>query len=190
VHRRSLIADLAEALGKSEDEIRQFLQALWQQLPLAVEVEPPFVRYLDAKIEGVRSTLEAEIKGLRSTLEAEINGLRIAMEQGFKRAEERDEMLRREMEQGFKRAEERDEMLRREMEQGFKRAEERDEMLRREIEQRFQQAAERDEAIRRELRQEIEALRGEIQRLERWFLAFAIPVLLMLAGIIVQNFLK
>jgi hypothetical protein len=172
VHRRSLIADLAEALGKSEDEIRQFLQALWQQLPLAVEVEPPFVRYLDAKIEGVRSTLEAEIKGLRSTLEAEINGLRIAMEQGFKRAEERDEILRREMEQGFKRAEERDEMLRRE------------------IEQRFQQAAERDEAIRRELRQEIEALRGEIQRLERWFLAFAIPVLLMLAGIIVQNFLK
>jgi uncharacterized membrane protein YccC len=172
VHRRSLIADLAEALGKSEDEIRQFLQALWQQLPLAVEVEPPFVRYLDAKIEGVRSTLEAEIKGLRSTLEAEINGLRIAMEQGFKRAEERDEMLRREMEQGFKRAEERDEILRRE------------------IEQRFQQAAERDEAIRRELRQEIEALRGEIQRLERWFLAFAIPVLLMLAGIIVQNFLK
>jgi GAF domain-containing protein len=167
-----LIADLAEALGKSEDEIRQFLQALWQQLPLAVEVEPPFVRYLDAKIEGVRSTLEAEIKGLRSTLEAEINGLRIAMEQGFKRAEERDEMLRREMEQGFKRAEERDEILRRE------------------IEQRFQQAAERDEAIRRELRQEIEALRGEIQRLERWFLAFAIPVLLMLAGIIVQNFLK
>ena len=172
MHRRSLIADLAEALGKSEDEIRQFLQALWQQLPLAVEVEPPFVRYLDAKIEGVRSTLEAEIKGLRSTLEAEINGLRIAMEQGFKRAEERDEILRREMEQGFKRAEERDEMLRRE------------------IEQRFQQAAERDEAIRRELRQEIEALRGEIQRLERWFLAFAIPVLLMLAGIIVQNFLK
>ncbi len=172
MHRRSLIADLAEALGKSEDEIRQFLQALWQQLPLAVEVEPPFVRYLDAKIEGVRSTLEAEIKGLRSTLDAEINGLRIAMEQGFKRAEERDEMLRREMEQGFKRAEERDEMLRRE------------------IEQRFQQAAERDEAIRRELRQEIEALRGEIQRLERWFLAFAIPVLLMLAGIIVQNFLK
>jgi hypothetical protein len=167
-----LIADLAEALGKSEDEIRQFLQALWQQLPLAVEVEPPFVRYLDVKIEGVRSTLEAEIKGLRSTLEAEINGLRIAMEQGFKRAEERDEMLRREMEQGFKRAEERDEILRRE------------------IEQRFQQAAERDEAIRRELRQEIEALRGEIQRLERWFLAFAIPVLLMLAGIIVQNFLK
>jgi len=94
MHRRSLIADLAEALGKSEDEIRQFLQALWQQLPLAVEVEPPFVRYLDAKIEGVRSTLEAEIRGLRSafeaeinglrsTLEAEINGLRIAMEQGI-----------------------------------------------------------------------------------------------------------
>jgi hypothetical protein len=67
---------------------------------------------------------------------------------------------------------------------------ERFEALRREMQLGFQQAEERDEAIRRELRQEIEALRGEIQRLERWFLAFAIPVLLMLAGIIVQNFLK
>ncbi|MEZ8219078.1 hypothetical protein B0813_002615 [Candidatus Fervidibacteria bacterium JGI MDM2 SSWTFF-3-K9] len=123
MQRRVLIADLAEALGKSEEEVRQFLEALWQHLPFAIEVEPPFVRYLDAKIEGVRSTLEAEIKGLRSaleaeisglrsTLEAEINGLRVAMEQGFKRAEERDEALRREMEQGFKSAEERDEMLR------------------------------------------------------------------------------
>jgi hypothetical protein len=97
MHRRSLIADLAEALGKSEDEIRQFLEALWQHLPLAIDVEPPFVRYLDAKIEGVRSTLEAEIRGLRSafeaeinglrsTLEAEINGLRIAMEQGIQKS--------------------------------------------------------------------------------------------------------
>ncbi|MFA0740106.1 MAG: hypothetical protein DFNUSKGM_000204 [Candidatus Fervidibacter sacchari] len=165
MHRRSLIADLAEALGKSEEEVRQFLEALWQRLPLAIEIEPPFVRYLDAKIEGVRSTLEAEIKGLRSALEAEINGLRMAMEQGFKRSEERDEALRREMD-------ERLEALRREMQQGF------------------QQMAERDEAIRRELRQEIEALRSEVQRLERWFRTFAISILLMLAGIIVQNFLK
>jgi len=172
MHRRSLIADLAEALGKSEDEIRQFLEALWQRLPLAIEVEPPFVRYLDAKIEGVRSTLEAEI-----------NGLRMAMEQGFKRSEERDEALRREIEQRFQQAAERDEALRREMD-------ERLEALRREMQQGFQQMAERDEAIRRELRQEIEALRSEVQRLERWFRTFAISILLMLAGIIVQNFLK
>jgi flagellar biosynthesis/type III secretory pathway protein FliH len=126
MHRRSLIADLAEALGKSEDEIRQFLQALWQQLPLAVEVEPPFVRYLDAKIEGVRSTLEAEI-----------NGLRMMMEQGFRRTEERDQALRREMEQGFLQARERDEELRREINERF-------EALRREMDERFK-------ALRREM---------------------------------------
>ena len=176
MHRRSLIADLAEALSKSEDEVRQFLEALWQWLPLAIEVEPPFVRYLDAKIEGVRSTLEAEIKGLRSafeaeinglrsTLEAEINGLRMAMEQGFKRAEERDEALRREMEQGFLQARERDEALKRLMEDSL-------------------------ESVRKELRQEIDSLRQEVKRLERWFLGFSIPMLLMLIGLTIQNFLK
>jgi hypothetical protein len=49
MHRRSLIADLAEALGKSEDEIRQFLEALWQHLPLAIDVEPPFRPLLGCK---------------------------------------------------------------------------------------------------------------------------------------------
>jgi flagellar biosynthesis/type III secretory pathway protein FliH len=126
MHRRSLIADLAEALGKSEDEIRQFLEALWQHLPLAIDVDPPFVRYLDVKIEGVRSTLEAEI-----------NGLRMMMEQGFRRTEERDQALRREMEQGFLQARERDEELRREINERF-------EALRREMDERFK-------ALRREM---------------------------------------
>ena len=46
------------------------------------------------------------------------------------------------------------------------------------------------EALRREVRQEIEAMRREIQRLERWSAGFAISILLMLVGIIVQNLVK
>jgi len=95
-------------------------------LPLAIDVDPPFVRYLDVKIEGVRSTLEAEI-----------NGLRMMMEQGFRRTEERDQALRREMEQGFLQARERDEELRREINERF-------EALRREMDERFK-------ALRREM---------------------------------------
>jgi flagellar biosynthesis/type III secretory pathway protein FliH len=122
----SLIYELAKALGKSEDEVRQFLEALRQRLPLAIDVDPPFVRYLDVKIEGVRSTLEAEI-----------NGLRMMMEQGFRRTEERDQALRREMEQGFLQARERDEELCREINERF-------EALRREMDERFK-------ALRREM---------------------------------------
>lgn len=55
----------------------------------------------------------------------------------------------------------------------------------------------RIEAVRKELmqeinlvRQDLNSLRDEFRRLERWFLAFSIPMLLMLAGVIVQNLLK
>jgi len=163
--QRTLIADLAKELGKSEEEVRQFIEALWQRLPLVTEVEPPFVRYLDARIEGVKSTLEATINGLKAT-----------MEQGFLRAEERDEALRREMM-------ERHEALRREMIERY-------EALRREM-------IERTEMVKQELmqeinivRQELNSLRNEVKRLERWFLSFSSPMILMLAGVIVQNLLK
>ncbi|MCS7192046.1 MAG: hypothetical protein NZ937_03570, partial [Armatimonadetes bacterium] len=56
---------------------------------------------------------------------------------------------------------------------------------------------ERTETVKRELmqeinlvRQEIDSLRNEVKRLERWFLTFSISMLLMLAGVIVQNLLK
>ncbi len=163
--QRTLISDLAKELGKSEEEVRQFIEALWQRLPLIPEVEPPFVRYLDARIEGVRSTLEATINGLKAT-----------MEQGFLRAEERDEGLRREMTERY-------DVLRREMMEKY-------EALRQEM-------IERTETVKRELmqeinllKQELNSLRDEVKRLERWFLAFSIPMFLMLAGVIIQNLLK
>jgi hypothetical protein len=43
---------------------------------LAIDVYPPFVRYLDVKIEGVRSTLEAEINGLRMMMEQGLGELK------------------------------------------------------------------------------------------------------------------
>jgi hypothetical protein len=38
--------------------------------------------------------------------------------------------------------------------------------------------------------QQIEGLRGELRRFERLFLAFTVPVILLLAGILLQNFIK
>ncbi|MFA0772601.1 MAG: hypothetical protein KEFWMYNX_000609, partial [Candidatus Fervidibacter sp.] len=73
--------------------------------------------------------------------------------------------------------------LRKEMEQGFAQAAERDEALRREFQQQI-------EGLRREFQQQIEGLRGELRRFERLFLAFTVPVILLLAGILLQNFIK
>ncbi|MER3501861.1 MAG: hypothetical protein C4295_10415 [Candidatus Fervidibacterota bacterium] len=172
MHQRSLIAELARELGKSEEEVRQFLLALWQQLPMVAEIQPPFVRYLEARIEGLKERLETEIASLRREMQTEIANLRREVELGFQRAEERDEALQQAMEAGFKRMEERDEALRQEVHQLI-------DGLRREMDERFVGVG-----------KEIEALCNEVHRLERWFLAFAIPVLLMLAGILLQNFLK
>jgi uncharacterized protein YdcH (DUF465 family) len=109
------------------------------------------------------------------------------MEQGFAQAAERDEALRREFQQQI-------DGLRREMEQGFAQAAERDEALRREFQQQveglrreFQQQI---DGLRREMLQQIEGLRGELRRFERLFLAFTVPVILLLAGILLQNFIK
>ncbi len=215
MHQRNLIVELAKALDKSEEEVRQFLEALWQRLPLFVEVEPPFVRFLEARIEHVHSLLEATIEGLRTTMEQgfthakerdeailremgeRIEALRREMQQGFQQAAERDEALRREMQQTA-------ESLRREMQQGFQQAAERDEALRREMQQGFQQAAERDEALRREiwqtaetLRREMDALRREMlaqldevragqKRLERLFYGLFIPLTLLAISVAVQ----
>ena len=76
------------------------------------------------------------------------------------------------------------------LDERFGRIEDRYEFLRQEMEQGFAQAAERDEALRREFQQQIEGLRGELRRFERLFLAFTVPVILLLAGILLQNFIK
>ncbi len=45
----SLISELAQRLGKSEEEVIQFFQTLWQILPPSPETQPYFFRYLDER---------------------------------------------------------------------------------------------------------------------------------------------
>ena len=45
----SLVSELAQRLGKSEEEVIQFLQTLWQILPPSPETQPYFFRYLDER---------------------------------------------------------------------------------------------------------------------------------------------
>ena len=118
------ITELAQRLGKSEEEVLRFLETLWQLVPPSPETQPYFFRYLDERFgriedryEFLHQELERQIGGLRREMEQQIGGLRKEMEQGFAQAAERDEALRREMERGFAQAAERDEALRREFQQ-------------------------------------------------------------------------
>jgi len=45
----SLVSELAQRLGKSEEEVIQFLQTLWQILPPSPETQPYFFRYSDER---------------------------------------------------------------------------------------------------------------------------------------------
>ncbi|MFA0783082.1 hypothetical protein [Fervidibacter sacchari] len=45
----SFVSELAQRLGKSEEEVVQFLQTLWQILPPSPETQPYFFRYLDER---------------------------------------------------------------------------------------------------------------------------------------------
>jgi phosphoglycerate-specific signal transduction histidine kinase len=102
------ITELAQRLGKSEEEVLRFLETLWQLVPPSPETQPYFFRYLDERFgriedryEFLHQELERQIGGLRREMEQQIGGLRKEMEQGFAQAAERDEALRREMERGF-----------------------------------------------------------------------------------------
>ena len=159
------ITELAQRLGKSEEEVLRFLETLWQLVPPSPETQPYFFRYLDERFgriedryEFLHQELERQIGGLRREMEQQIGGLRKEMEQGFAQAAERDEALRREFQQQV-------------------------EGLRREFQQQI-------DGLRREMLQQIEGLRGELRRFERLFLAFTVPVILLLAGILLQNFIK
>jgi len=46
---RSLVAELAQRLGKSEEEVIRFFQILWQIMPPSPETQPYFFRYLDER---------------------------------------------------------------------------------------------------------------------------------------------
>jgi len=45
----SLVSELAQRLGKSEEEVIRFFQTLWQILPPSPETQPYFFRYLDER---------------------------------------------------------------------------------------------------------------------------------------------
>ncbi|MDW8030017.1 MAG: hypothetical protein RMK94_16690, partial [Armatimonadota bacterium] len=46
---RTFISELAQRLGKSEEEVVQFFQILWQVVPPSPETQPFFFRYLDER---------------------------------------------------------------------------------------------------------------------------------------------
>ncbi len=173
------ITELAQRLGKSEEEVLRFLETLWQLVPPSPETQPYFFRYLDERfgriedryeflhqelerqIGGLRREMEQQIGGLRKEMEQQIGGLRKEMEQGFAQAAERDEALQREMERGFAQAAERDEALRREFQQ-------QGDGLRQEFQQQIdglrQEMQQQIDGLRREMQQQIDGLRREMQQ--------------------------
>ncbi len=159
------ITELAQRLGKSEEEVLRFLETLWQLVPPSPETQPYFFRYLDERFGRIEDRYEF----LHQELERQIGGLRKEMEQGFAQAAERDEALRREFQQ-------QGDGLRQEFQQqidGLRREMQQIDGLRREMQQGFARAAERDEALRR-----------EIARLERWLFTLWVPVLGALVGVL------
>ncbi len=184
------ITELAQRLGKSEEEVLRFLETLWQLVPPSPETQPYFFRYLDERfgriedryeflhrelerqIGGLRREMEQQIGGLRKEMEQQIGGLRKEMEQGFAQAAERDEALRREFQQqvdGLRQEfQQQIDGLRREMQQGFAQAAERDEALRREFQQQGdglrQEFQQQIDGLRREMQQQVDGLRREMQQ--------------------------
>ncbi len=170
---KSLIAELAQRLGKSEDEVVQFFQTLWQVVPLIPELQPYFFRYLDERF----LRLEDRISNLRQEMLLQIEGLRKEMQQGDTALLQQIESLRKEMQQGDAALQQRIEELRKEMQQQI-------ETLRMEMEG-LRKEMQHGDAL---LRQEIEALRHHVERVEKWLFALTIPVLVSTLGILVLLF--
>ncbi len=206
---KSLIAELAQRLGKSEDEVVQFFQTLWQVVPLMPELQPYFFRYLDERIlcledriSNLRQEMLLQIEGLRKEMQQgdtvllqQIEGLRKEMQQGDAALQQQIEGLRKEMQQGDVALLQQIESLRKEMQQGDAALQQRIEELRKEMQQQIETLRMEMEGLRKEmqhgdalLRQEIEALRHHVERVERWLFALTIPVLVSTLGILVLLF--
>ncbi len=188
---KSLIAELAQRLGKSEDEVVQFFQTLWQVVPPAPELQPYFFRYLDERF----LRLEDRISNLRQEMLLQIEGLRKEMQQGDAALLQQIEGLRKEMQQGDAALLQQIESLRKEMQQGDAALQQRIEELRKEMQQQIETLRMEMEGLRKEmqhgdalLRQEIEALRHHVERVEKWLFALTIPVLVSTLGILVLLF--
>jgi len=92
---RSLVAELAQRLGKSEEEVIQFFQILWQIMPPSPETQPYFFRYLDERF----LRLEDRYATLREELRQQVESLRKEMQQGDAALQQQIEALRQEVHQ-------------------------------------------------------------------------------------------
>lgn len=156
---KSLIAELAQRLGKTEDEVFHFFQTLWQVVPPTPELQPYFFRYLDERflrledrISNLRQEMLLQIEGSRKDLHHQIGELQGEIKQGNAALLQQIEGLRAEMNQQI-------EVLRKEMQH--------------------------NSAL---LQQQIDALKHHIERVEKWLFALTIPVLVSTLGILVMLF--
>lgn len=174
---KSLIAELAQRLGKTEDEVFHFFQTLWQVVPPTPELQPYFFRYLDERflrledrISNLRQEMLLQIEGSRKDLHHQIGELQGEIKQGNAALLQQIEGLRKDMQQGDAALAQQIEGLRAEMNQQI-------EVLRKEMQH--------NSAL---LQQQIDALKHHIERVEKWLFALTIPVLVSTLGILVMLF--
>ncbi|MCS7186333.1 MAG: hypothetical protein RMK89_05195 [Armatimonadota bacterium] len=199
---RALISELAQRLGKSEEEVIQFFQTLWQVFPPSPEMQPYFFRYLDERflrledrISNLRQEMLSQIEGLRkemqqgdAALQQQIEALRKEMQQGNAALQQQIEVLRKEMQQGDAALQQQIEALRKEMQQGDAALQQQIEALRKEMHQKIEELRKEMQHNNALLRQEIEALRHHVERVEKWLFALTIPVLVSTLSILVMLF--
>jgi uncharacterized small protein (DUF1192 family) len=155
--------------------------ALKERVKRPPEVPPYFDRYvtaeishLSAQITHLREDIFKEFGVLREEIDGRFGALQEEMERRFGVIDERFGALREEMERRFGE-------LRGEMDMRFGAL--REEMDRRfaEMDRRFNEMDKRFGAFREEMRREID-------RLERWFFAFGVPIILGILAIIIKIF--
>lgn len=168
---RTLISELAQRLGKSEEEIIQFFQTLWQVIPPSPELQPYFFRYLDERFlrledryASLRQEMQLQFEALRTEMHQQIDGLRKEMQQGNAALQQQIETLRTEMHQQIS-------GLRKEIQQGDAALQQQIDSLREEMHQQVEglrsEMNQRFEALQKEMEQRIEALQKETdQRFE------------------------
>ena len=193
----SLVSELAQRLGKSEEEVIRFFQTLWQILPPSPETQPYFFRYLDERFlrledryENLRKEMQQGYAFLRERMEAlhsetirQVEGLRSEMTRKVEGLREemlgQIEGLRKDMEQGNK-------SLREEMLGQI-------EGLRKDMEHQRESLLSQIKHGDDLLRQKIDAVSQHVERLEKWLFALTVPVLVStigIVGILIQLYLS
>lgn len=214
---QSLISELAQRLGKSEEEVLRFFQTLWQVMPPSSETQLYFFRYLDERFlrledryTTLRQEMHQQIEALRKEMQQGNEALRKEMQQGNANLMQQIEALRKEMQQREedlrKEIQQTNDALRKEMQQGDanllqqiealrKEMQQGNEALKKEMQQGDANLMQQIEMLRKEmqhndtlLRQELEALRRHVERVERWLFALTVPVLVSTLGILVLLF--